>query len=36
VLVTDHDCFDYELVTTHAQYVFDTRHRLKGDRVESL
>jgi UDP-N-acetyl-D-glucosamine dehydrogenase len=36
VLVTDHDCFDYELVSTHAQYVFDTRHRLKGDRVESL
>ncbi|MCU1602196.1 MAG: UDP-glucose/GDP-mannose dehydrogenase [Frankiales bacterium] len=36
VLVTDHDCFDYAMVTTHARYVFDTRNRLKGDRVESL
>ncbi len=27
VLVTDHDCFDYDLVATHAEYVFDTRNR---------
>jgi UDP-N-acetyl-D-glucosamine dehydrogenase len=36
VLVTDHDCFDYDLVTAYASYVFDTRHRMKGDNVESL
>ncbi len=27
VLVTDHDCFDYDLIATHAEYVFDTRNR---------
>ena len=27
VLVTDHDCFDYDLITEHADYVFDTRNR---------
>ncbi|MGB8650866.1 MAG: nucleotide sugar dehydrogenase [Mycobacteriales bacterium] len=36
VLVTDHDCFDYDLVTANARYVFDTRNRMKGDNVESL
>jgi UDP-N-acetyl-D-glucosamine dehydrogenase len=36
VLLTDHDCFDYDLVTSSARYVFDARHRMKGDVVESI
>ena len=36
VLLTDHDAFDLDLVTTHARYVLDTRHTLKGDHVEYL
>ncbi|MGK5677702.1 nucleotide sugar dehydrogenase [Actinoplanes sp. URMC 104] len=36
VLLADHDVFDLDLVTTHASYVLDTRHRLTGPTVESL
>jgi UDP-N-acetyl-D-glucosamine dehydrogenase len=36
VLVTDHDAFDYDLVTEHAALVLDTRHRLDGPNVEQL
>ncbi len=36
VLVTDHDDVDYVLVTSNAQYVFDTRNRLRGESVELL
>ncbi|MEV4843388.1 nucleotide sugar dehydrogenase [Micromonospora matsumotoense] len=36
VLVTDHDSFDYDLVTRHARYVFDTRDRCRGEMVERL
>ena len=36
VLVTDHDAFDYDLVTAHAALVLDTRHRLDGPNVEQL
>ncbi|MEU3453718.1 nucleotide sugar dehydrogenase [Micromonospora sp. NPDC006766] len=36
VVVTDHDVFDYELVTRHARYVFDTRNRCAGPMVERL
>ncbi|SBT42429.1 nucleotide sugar dehydrogenase [Micromonospora narathiwatensis] len=36
VVVTDHDCFDYGLVTRHARYVFDTRNRCQGPTVERL
>ena len=36
VLVTDHDAFDYDLVTEHAALVLDTRHRLEGPNVEHL
>ncbi len=36
VLVTDHDDVDYDLVTAHGNYVFDTRHRMHGDTVELL
>jgi UDP-N-acetyl-D-glucosamine dehydrogenase len=36
VLVTDHDDVDYDLVTTHADYVFDARHRLDAPSVEHL
>jgi UDP-N-acetyl-D-glucosamine dehydrogenase len=36
VLLTDHDAFDYEEITRHAQYFFDCRHRLAGANVETL
>ena len=36
VLLTDHDAFDLDVVTTHARYVLDTRHVLEGDHVEHL
>jgi UDP-N-acetyl-D-glucosamine dehydrogenase len=36
VLVTDHDAFDYDLVTAQAALVLDTRHRLDGPNVEQL
>jgi UDP-N-acetyl-D-glucosamine dehydrogenase len=36
VVVTDHDCFDYDLVARHARYVFDTRNRCAGEMVERL
>ena len=36
VLLADHDAFDLDLVTAHAAYVLDTRHRLTGPAVESL
>ena len=36
VLLTDHDAFDLDAVTTHARYVLDTRHALEGDHVEHL
>ncbi|MGH9285968.1 MAG: nucleotide sugar dehydrogenase, partial [Acidimicrobiales bacterium] len=36
VLLTDHDAFDFEAVARHAPLVLDTRHRLRGGRVEYL
>ena len=36
VLVTDHDAFDYGLVTTHARFVLDTRNKMSGPNVEKL
>ena len=36
VLLTDHDSYDYDLVTAHARLVLDTRHRLAGPNVEVL
>jgi UDP-N-acetyl-D-glucosamine dehydrogenase len=36
VLLTDHDDIDYEMICTHAGYIFDTRNRLRGERVEAL
>ncbi|HSH60456.1 MAG TPA: UDP binding domain-containing protein [Acidimicrobiales bacterium] len=36
VLLTDHDEFDYDMVTSEAKAVFDSRRRLVGDRVEHL
>ncbi|MFC1411675.1 nucleotide sugar dehydrogenase [Streptacidiphilus sp. N1-12] len=36
VLLTDHDSYDYDLVTAHARLVLDTRHRLTGPNVEVL
>jgi UDP-N-acetyl-D-glucosamine dehydrogenase len=36
VVVTDHDAFDFGMVSEHARYVLDTRNRIRGPRVESL
>jgi UDP-N-acetyl-D-glucosamine dehydrogenase len=36
VVLTDHDVFDFDLVSTHGQYVLDTRHRVEGPSVEQL
>jgi len=36
IVVTDHDCFDYDLVRRHARLVLDTRNRLDGPNVERL
>jgi UDP-N-acetyl-D-glucosamine dehydrogenase len=36
VLLSDHDAFDLDLVTSNARYVLDCKHRLAGDRVEAL
>ena len=36
LILTDHDEFDFELVTRAARYIFDVRYRLHSDRVEHL
>jgi len=36
VILTDHDCFDYELVQRESAFVFDTRNRCRGPNVERL
>jgi UDP-N-acetyl-D-glucosamine dehydrogenase len=36
VIVTDHDCFDYEMIRQNAKYVLDTRNRMRGEGVERL
>ncbi|WP_206352707.1 MULTISPECIES: nucleotide sugar dehydrogenase [Streptomyces] len=36
VVATDHDAFDYTLVEQAGAYVFDTRNRCRGERVELL
>ncbi|MFE7837349.1 nucleotide sugar dehydrogenase [Streptomyces sp. NPDC057474] len=36
VLLADHDAFDYPLITAHAPYILDCRHRLAGAHVDSL
>jgi UDP-N-acetyl-D-glucosamine dehydrogenase len=36
VVLTDHDDIDYDLIPKHARYVFDTRHRCRGEVVEYL
>jgi UDP-N-acetyl-D-glucosamine dehydrogenase len=36
VILTDHDAFDYDLVSNHAEFVLDCRHRLHGGPVEAL
>jgi UDP-N-acetyl-D-glucosamine dehydrogenase len=36
VVVTDHDCFDWEMVRARARFIFDTRRRLHGPHVEAL
>jgi UDP-N-acetyl-D-glucosamine dehydrogenase len=36
VIITDHDCFDYDLVASRSRFVLDTRRRLEGPNVEHL
>jgi UDP-N-acetyl-D-glucosamine dehydrogenase len=36
VVITDHEDVDYDLVTAHASYILDTRHRCRGDVVEYI
>jgi UDP-N-acetyl-D-glucosamine dehydrogenase len=36
VIVTDHDCFDYEMIAEHSRFVLDTRNRMRGANVERL
>ncbi|MGH9029589.1 MAG: UDP binding domain-containing protein, partial [Acidimicrobiales bacterium] len=36
VLLTPHDDFDYDMVASRAQFVLDTRGRLRGPDVERL
>jgi UDP-N-acetyl-D-glucosamine dehydrogenase len=36
VLLTDHDAFDFEDIGRHARFLFDCRHRLAGQNVETL
>lgn len=36
VLLTDHDSFDYRMVTEHASFVLDCRNRVSGPTVEVL
>ncbi len=36
VIVTDHDDIDYSLIVANADYIFDARHRVRGDNVEHL
>ena len=36
VVLTDHDDVDYEMVTSTARYVLDTRRCCRGDVVEHL
>jgi UDP-N-acetyl-D-glucosamine dehydrogenase len=36
VVLTDHDCFDYDMVERNASYIFDTRQRCTGPRTERI
>ena len=36
VLITDHDAFDFPLISRHARFILDTRNRLDGPSVERL
>jgi UDP-N-acetyl-D-glucosamine dehydrogenase len=36
VVLTDHDIFDWDLVSEHSRFIFDTRHRLTGAQVEQI
>ncbi|WP_188192444.1 nucleotide sugar dehydrogenase [Nonomuraea sp. SYSU D8015] len=36
VILTDHDCFDYEMIEQVSPFVFDTRNRCRGPNVERL
>ncbi|MGP3914142.1 nucleotide sugar dehydrogenase [Nonomuraea sp. 10N515B] len=36
VILTDHDCFDYEMIEQVSPFIFDTRNRCRGPNVERL
>jgi UDP-N-acetyl-D-glucosamine dehydrogenase len=36
VVLTDHDAFDFAMVSRKARFVLDCRHRLVGANVEYL
>ena len=36
LILTDHDAFDYELVSQHGRIVLDLRNRVRGTNVERL
>jgi UDP-N-acetyl-D-glucosamine dehydrogenase len=36
ILLTDHDAFDYQNISSHASYVLDCRRVLSGENVETL
>lgn len=36
IVLTDHDCFDYDMIEREATYIFDTRNRCRGDAVEKI
>ncbi|TMR97221.1 nucleotide sugar dehydrogenase [Nonomuraea basaltis] len=36
IILTDHDCLDYELIEQVSPFIFDTRNRCRGPNVERL
>jgi UDP-N-acetyl-D-glucosamine dehydrogenase len=36
ILLTDHDAFNLDEITSHASYILDCRHVMTGDNVETL
>jgi UDP-N-acetyl-D-glucosamine dehydrogenase len=35
-VITDHDAFDYGMISANARYILDTRNRMRGPHVERL
>lgn len=38
VIITDHSCYDYQLIVDNAKIIFDTRNATKGvkEKVEKI